>query len=128
MAIILGGYYMDAEKFKKSVCSNDFSSIIDEKGKAKILKESYRTLSKENNKEGTLNLLIASEELNELSQQVIKYIRGKDNHYELLEELADAYLSLDYIRNLCGFSDIEINKAINVKLARQAKRNKEEAF
>lgn len=119
---------MDIVKFKESVCSNDFSTTVNAKAQQEILRDSYRSLKENLNKEGTLNLIIVMEEFSELIQQVSKYIRGKDNHYELLEEVADGYLCLEYIKDLCGLSDVEINKAINVKLARQAKRNKEDTF
>ena len=116
------------DKFKSSVCSNEFSTTVNEKAQKDILKDSYRTLKKDLNKDGTLNLIIVMEEFSELIQQVSKFVRGKDNHYELLEEVADGYLCLEYIKDLCGLSDVEVNKAINVKLARQAKRNKEDTF
>ena len=95
---------------------------------AKVLEDSYRPLHKDLNKEGILNLIIVIEEFGELQQQVSKYIHGKSNHYELLEEVADGFICLEYIKNICGLSEAEINKVINVKLARQAKRNKEETF
>ncbi len=119
---------MDIVKFKESVCSSEFSTTVNEKSEREILSNSYRPLMKDLNKDGTLNLIIVMEEFSELIQQVSKFIRGKENHYELLEEVADGYLCMEYIKDLCGLSDVEVNKAINVKLAQQAKRNQEDTF
>ena len=119
---------MDMSEFKQQLLSKDTESVIDYDAALEVLRGSYRPLTPQQNKNGTLNLVITMEELGELQQQVSKFIRGKDNHYELLEEVADAYFVLGYIRDICGLSDEEVTKAINIKLNRQAKRNQEETF
>lgn len=67
---------------------------------------------------GHHNLIIAAEELNELGQQVCKLLRGTGDKNDLIEELADVYLSSIYIKEIGNISDAELNKAINVKIAR----------
>ncbi|MBR4315184.1 MAG: hypothetical protein IKP66_09770 [Lachnospiraceae bacterium] len=117
---------MDKNEFRVGLETADTN--VDTDRMRSILKDSYRTLQDKLNKEGTLNLIITMEEFAELQQQVSKFIRGKDNHYELLEEVADAYLCLEYIKGICGITDEEVNKAINVKLDRQKQRNEEDTF
>ena len=67
---------------------------------------------------GTRNLIIVMEELSELQQQLSKYLRGKEDHLGLVEEVADVLMALNYVKHVCNISDDEINKAINVKLDR----------
>ena len=71
---------------------------------------------------GMKNLIIVMEEFAECSQEVSRYIRGKSDHYNLLEEVADAWLGIKFIQQVCGISDEELNRAINVKLKREKKR------
>lgn len=72
--------------------------------------------------EGMKNLIIVMEEFAECSQEVSRYIRGKSDRFNLLEEVADAWLGIKFIQEVCGISDEELNKAINVKLKREKKR------
>lgn len=73
---------------------------------------------------GFTNLIIVMEEFNEAAQAVSKYLRGKPNAIDnLTEELADSLLSVRYVQLICGISDKELFKAMNVKLDRQHKRN-----
>lgn len=69
-------------------------------------------------KPGTRNLIIVMEELAELQQQLSKYLRGKGDHLDLVEECADVLVGIGYIKAICGVTDAEINKAINVKVDR----------
>ncbi len=43
---------------------------------------------------------VAMEELAELQQQVSKQIRGYDDPIGLLEEMADVYICLDYLKSI----------------------------
>lgn len=67
---------------------------------------------------GHRNLIIAMEEFAEVTKEITKVLRGKEDHVELVEELADAYLSIAYVQEVCHISDEELNKAINVKIDR----------
>lgn len=75
------------------------------------------------NEKGALNLIIVMEEFNEITEEIAKFIQGKGKHDDILEELSDAMLSIRYVQLICGISDEELNKAMNVKLDRQNKRN-----
>ena len=63
-------------------------------------------------------IVIIMEELAELSQQVSKKIRGKEDKMHLLEEIADVYICLEELKMLNGFTEKEIEIAKTVKLNR----------
>lgn len=67
---------------------------------------------------GNYNLVIAMEELNELGQQISKVLRGKSDKRHLIEEVADVVIALQYIKQICNISEIEIDKAIQYKIKR----------
>lgn len=115
---------MKMKDFVRGMEDISISNYIDKKHMKDVLRDSYRKISKKRNTKGALNLLIVMEEFGELIQEVSKFMRGEDNHMELMEELADACICIEYIKDLCGISDVELNKAINVKLKRQQMRNK----
>ena len=64
---------------------------------------------------GYSNLVITNEELAELIQEVSKYLRCKGDYYNLLQELADVTIGMNYIKMICNVNDEDLNKAINVK-------------
>ncbi len=114
---------MKPDKFEKEYKSQ--SSMI-RSDIYQIIEDSLAELPR--NKAGTLNLVIASEELNEASKEICKWLRRgqKGNRLHLIEELADAWLSIQYVMRVANISDAELNKAINTKLERQNRRNKED--
>ena len=96
---------------------NDASTIVDIK---KMLEAEKRTMDHNplDVGSGTRNLIIVIEELAELTQQLSKFLRGKEDHIGLIEEFADVTMALHYVKEICGITDDEINKAINVKIDR----------
>lgn len=62
---------------------------------------------------------VAMEEFAELQQQISKQIRGYDDRIGLLEEMADAYICLNFLESIFNISPEEIQKAIDVKLYRE---------
>ena len=88
--------------------------------KEEIMDIINRSVSKADsvNPRGHRNLIIVMEELAELAQEVSKKLRGKANYYELLEEMADVQLGLYYLQNICGISDKDLQKAIDIKAKR----------
>lgn len=48
-----------------------------------------------------------------------KEIRGYHDQYGLLEEMADAYICLNFLESIFNISPEEIQKAIDVKLYRE---------
>lgn len=85
-----------------------------------ILRRSIKTSHTENPEipDGHHQLIIAMEELSELQKEVSKELRGKGNRLNILEEVADVYIILKYIKLICGLVDSDIRKAINVKMDR----------
>lgn len=70
-----------------------------------------------------LKCTIAMEEFAELTQQISKQIRGYDNRIGLLEEMADAYICLEFLKSIFDITPEELQKAMDVKLQRE--RNKQ---
>lgn len=105
---------MDREEFKtKLECGITFSDDI----RRDIITKSITRCSRQ------VKTIVCMEECSELIQQLSKYCRGEGDHYSLLEELADVYICLRMIQNLYGVSDVELDKAVDVKLAREKERN-----
>lgn len=115
---------MDKSEFINEL--KNASPILDNDNINNTIKDSLRPLP--TNDTGLLNLIIVMEEFNEVAMEVSKHIRGKDNKIELLEELADAYLSIKYVQCVCGISDEELNKAINIKSQYQKNRNNKKTW
>ena len=87
---------MDLNEFKKQMSEFNDNKIIDECAKFSILKENLSKIDK--NGVGTMNLVIAMEEMAECQQQIAKYIRGKYKTCDksvLIEQVVDVYLSLE---------------------------------
>ena len=72
--------------------------------------------------------MIIMEELAELSQAASKACRantvdeGQEAWYGLLEEMADVYICLEFLKKLFAVDDCELDKAIAVKLLREKER------
>lgn len=54
---------------------------------------------------------IAMEEFAELQQQVSKQIRGYDDRIGLLEEMADAYIGLEFLKSIFNISEEDMQKS-----------------
>ena len=65
---------------------------------------------------------VASEELGELNQQLMKELRGIGNHEHLVEETADVYICLIQIREMYNIKEEELQNEINEKLKRLEER------
>lgn len=65
-----------------------------------------------------IQLVVAMEELSELSQELSKVVRCRGNDAAVLEELADVSIMVKYVQSAMNISDEDLNRAINVKLGR----------
>ena len=75
---------------------------------------------------GETPLVIIMEELSELIKEVSKKYRGNESNIGILEETADVLICIKFIQLLCGISNEDLIKAINVKIdALNTKYNKE---
>lgn len=106
---------MDREKFiEKMNCDIHFTDAEREE----ILQ---RSLDVNGSK---IKCIIAMEEFAELQQAISKMLRyGEEaDRISLLEEMADAYLSLDNLKRIFEITDDLVWKAIDVKLQREKER------
>lgn len=77
------------------------------------------------NVRGRETLVIIMEELAELSKEVAKAYRDKVDYFNLLQEMGDVLICLDSLQDIFGISDEDLQKAKNVKLARNMQRVKD---
>lgn len=70
-------------------------------------------------------VLIAIEEMSELTKELCKYFRRYDRTKEITEEMADAFIMLEQLKELFGNSE-QVSKVIDYKLNRQLKRMEQE--
>ena len=79
-------------------------------------------------------LMVTIEELSELIQVLSKELRIQyhdetlrinraDNDFKIIEELADVYLMLEQLQQICVILDIELNQIINKKCLRTLEKN-----
>lgn len=96
---------------------------------SKILKNSIEYLSTEKQTDyGSVNLIIAMEELAELSQSVSKYLRGirdSESMLNLLEEVADVEIALKYIKQITCLKNEDVLLAKDIKLNRLQSKMKQ---
>lgn len=62
--------------------------------------------------------IVAMEELSELQKEISKTLRGIGERDGLLEEIADVIIVVDNIRHLQDIGDLELDRALTVKLKR----------
>lgn len=86
---------------------------LSDKERRRIIRKSVE------NQPWKLKCTIAMEEFAELTQQISKQIRGYDNRMGLLEEMADAYICLEFLKTIFDISPEELQKAMDVKLQRE---------
>lgn len=73
-----------------------------------------------------MQLDVAIEEMSELTKEIVKYKRGKDNKKAIAEELADVYIMLRQVKKICGIDEAEIMRITKNKLERLEKRLEKE--
>ena len=109
---------MDRQKFEKKFNEKDSYDYLDDESINAVLEmvtECTDDLSKTASSGKDRQLLIAMEELAELSQEVSKYLRGKGDYIGLLEELADVTIVIKHIKMILGIKDEDLNRAVCIK-------------
>ena len=104
---------MDRNRFIQCMKSN---IVLSDKERQRIIRKSVES------QPWKLKCTIAMEEFAELTQAISKQIRGYDNRIGLLEEMADAYICLEFLKSIFDITPEELQKAMDVKLQRE--RNK----
>jgi hypothetical protein len=69
-----------------------------------------------------IQLIMCIEEMAELTKEISKYFRGRDNYDQLLEETADVYIMLEQLKIMFNFSAKEIGDVIETKIKKLEKR------
>lgn len=69
-----------------------------------------------------LKCVIVTEELAELQQQISKQLRETGSKNELLEEIADVYICLEFLKSIFMINEETFQKAVDVKLERERRR------
>ena len=70
-------------------------------------------------------VLIAIEEMSELTKELCKYFRRYDRKKEIIEEVADAQIMLEQLIELFGINN-EVDRMVDYKLNRQIRRMEQE--
>lgn len=112
-------FYMDRQKFEEKFKERDNYEYLDNESINAILEmvtECTEDLSTTASGSEDRQLLIAMEELAELSQEVSKYLRGKGDYMGLLEELADVTIVMKHIKMILGIKDEDLNRAVCIKI------------
>lgn len=104
---------MDRGKFISQL--NEAEENTDRQWITDVVKKSIESSLKDGNMRGHRNLISVMEELSELSRELSRRLRGKGDQNGILEELADVQLGIYYVQEICGISDSDLNKAVNVK-------------
>lgn len=66
-------------------------------------------------------VLMAIEEMSELTKEICKYKRGNDNREKLIDEIADVKIMIEQVEYLFKLSK-EVNLRVDYKLQRQLRR------
>ena len=96
---------MDRNRFIQCMKSN---VELSDKERRRIIRKSVES------QPWKLKCTIAMEEFAELTQAISKQIRGYDNRIGLLEEMADAYICLEFLKSIFDITSEELQKAMDV--------------
>lgn len=108
---------MNREEFIRQVyLSPDDSYILTEEEREGIMTNSLAACTP------TMKYIVTMEELAELQKEISKKARRGGNNSDLLQELADVYICLEYVRALTGITEEEVYRAIDVKLIQERER------
>lgn len=89
---------------------------LSEEERRLIISESVKRQSRD------IKCAVIMEELAELTQQVSKQLRNTGDSYDLVEEMADVYICLEFLKLIFDVDPDMLQKAIDVKLKREAER------
>lgn len=73
-------------------------------------------------KYGDKQVVVAIEELSELTKELCKYLRGEPNTQNILEELADCCIVLEEMQTFFNITSEQLDEQINKKLQRTKSR------
>lgn len=115
---------MDHQILKESIVNaennSDFDLILSNDKKREVIDDMINFTSKkdQNNERGHRNLIIAMEELSELTKEISKSLRDEHDRLGLMEEIVDVEHVILTLCNVFNISDDELNKIRYVKTKR----------
>ena len=115
---------MDRQKLKESIVNaennSDFDLILSNDKKREVIDDMINFTSKkdQNNERGHRNLIIAMEELSELTKEISKSLRDERDRLGLMEEIVDVEHVILTLCNVFNISEDELNKIRYVKTKR----------
>ena len=127
-------YIMDHQILKESIVNaennSDFDLILSLDKKREVIDDMINFTSKkdQNNDRGHKNLIIAMEELSELTKEISKSLRDEHDRLGLMEEIVDVEHVILTLCNVFNISDDELNKIRYVKTKRIIDRVNSEEF
>lgn len=127
-------YIMDHQILKESIVNaennSDFDLILSNDKKREVIDDMINFTSKkdQNNERGHRNLIIAMEELSELTKEISKSLRDEHDRLGLMEEIVDVEHVILTLCNVFNISDDELNKIRYVKTKRIIDRVNSEEF
>ncbi len=65
---------------------------------------------------------MAIEEMSELTKEICKKKRDKDNRNEIIEEMADVYIMLEQLKIICDINQKELDDIAEIKIKRLKER------
>lgn len=125
---------MDHQILKESIVNaennSDFDLILSNDKKREVIDDMINFTSKkdQNNERGHRNLIIAMEELSELTKEISKSLRDEHDRLGLMEEIVDVEHVILTLCNVFNISDDELNKIRYVKTKRIIDRVESEEF
>ena len=87
--------------------------------------EIMRSAIRKNGK--VMQTVVAIEEMSELQKELSKFIRGKGNRENLIEEVADVLVMVTQIQLMYYIPDDEVEKVMRLKLNRLKERMQDES-
>ena len=87
--------------------------------------EIMRSAIRKNGK--AIQTVVAIEEMSELQKELSKFIRGKGNRDNLIEEVADVLVMITQIQLMYHIPDDEVEKIMHLKLNRLKERMQDES-
>lgn len=125
---------MDRQILKESIVNaennSDFDLILSNDKRREVIDNMINFTSKkdQNNERGHRNLIIAMEELSELTKEISKSLRDEHDRLGLMEEIVDVEHVILTLCNVFNISDDELNKIRYVKTKRIIDRINSEEF
>lgn len=107
---------MDRKKLKEMICKEEEFNIENFYNKlSKVIKKGVEK-STDITQPGASQLVVVIEELSELQKEICKSLRNKTDIFGITEELADVYITLEYIKEIYNINTDELRSIMKIKI------------